>query len=96
MRASLKTAFGQNLGLPAANADMNEKIANSVLGCFASDQFESLGTLHSLWMARLSNAADDAQNILDEIDAEISYSAYDEELWASQNHLERLRRYGCC
>ncbi|MEA1952308.1 MAG: hypothetical protein U9N87_13065, partial [Planctomycetota bacterium] len=96
MRASMQTAFGHNLGSAAANADLNEKIVHSVLGCFSSDQFDSIGTLHSLWMARLSNAADDAQSILDEIDAEVYYSADDEERWASQNHLERLRRYGCC
>ncbi|MBN2291406.1 MAG: hypothetical protein JXM70_03210 [Pirellulales bacterium] len=96
VRTSLKSAFGRNLGMPAANPDLNENIACSVLGCFSSDQFDSIGTFNSLWMARLSNAAEDAQNILDEIDAEVHSSANDEERWASQDHLERLRRYGCC
>ena len=67
-----------------------------MLGCFPSDQFDSIGTFHSLWMARLSNAADDAQTILDELDIEIQASVSEEAQQASQEHLDRLRRYGCC
>ena len=96
VRASMKTAFGRNLASPAANADLNEKIARSVLGCFPSDQFDSIGTLRSLWMVRLSYAADDAQEILDELSIEIQSSADEEQRLASQAHLQRLRRYGCC
>ncbi len=96
VRASMKMAFGRNLGSPAANADLNEKIARGVMGCFPSDQIDSIGMLRSLWMVRLCNAADDAQEILDEIDAEIHHVADEDERQASQDHLQRLRRYGCC
>lgn len=96
VRASMKAAFGRNLTLIAANPDLNEKISHGVVGCYASDQFDSIGTLRSIWMARLSNSAEDAQDILDELDAEIRASDSEDEQRESQDRLERLRRHGCC
>ena len=95
VQASLKAAFGRNLSSMAANPDLNEKIAHGVAGYFASDQFDSIGSLRSVWMARLCNSADDAQEILDELDAEIRDDASEEQCLCL-DRLERLRRNGCC
>ena len=96
VKASMKTAFGRGLGPLAANGDLNEKIALGVLACFASDQFDSIGKLRSLWMARLHGAADDAQGLIDELAAEEQYDATEEARLASEDHLQRLRKFGCC
>jgi hypothetical protein len=49
------------------NADLNERIAASVLCCFPSEIFHTVGPLPSLWMLRLRHSADDAQCLLDQL-----------------------------
>ncbi len=65
--ASLRTAFGRGLSPDAPNADLNGQIAASILACFPGELFDSTGLFRSLWMVRLTNTADDAQGMLDEL-----------------------------
>ena len=94
--ASLKKSFGQGLCGLSANADLNDKIAKSVLACFPADQFDSIGTLQTLWMVRLTNTFADAQNMLDDLAVEEDDAAGEEERQAAEERLNRIRRYGCC
>jgi hypothetical protein len=64
--ASLRQAFPVE-GPRSPNGDLNERIAGSVLSCFPSDAFDSIGLFHSLWMLRLRYAAEDAQGMLDQL-----------------------------
>ncbi len=65
--ASLRTAFQRGLSPDAPNADLNGQIAASILACFPGELFDSTGLFRSLWMVRLTNTADDAQGMLDEL-----------------------------
>ena len=65
--ASLRVAFQTGLADRTPNADMNRDIADSILACFPAELFDATGTMHSLWIARLSHAADDAQGMIDEL-----------------------------
>ena len=68
--ASLQAAFGPKLQFKTNNADLNERIAASILACFPADLFDSLGVYHSLWLTRLANVATDAQLVVDQFLAE--------------------------
>lgn len=63
--ASLRAAF--NVGDRPANGDLNRQIAAGVLACLPVDMFDSTGLLQSLWMARITHAADDAQGLISEL-----------------------------
>ena len=65
--ASLRNAFPLEKSPRSPNADLNERIAASIVSCFPSDAFEMTGPFHSLWMLRLRYAADDAQGMLDQL-----------------------------
>ena len=49
------------------NADLNGRIAKSILSCFQPELFDSTGLFCSMWLMRLVNAANDAQGMLDEL-----------------------------
>ena len=55
--ASLQAAFRQVLGAASPNADLNARIAASVLACFPAELFDGLGLFRSLWIERLMTAA---------------------------------------
>jgi hypothetical protein len=65
--SSLRAAFRQGLAPISPNADLNTRIANAILACFPSDLFDSTGPFRSLWLLRLSNAANDAQGLIDDL-----------------------------
>jgi len=67
LQTSLRAAFRTSLHESSPNCDLNEKIASSILSCFQSDLFDSTGMFRSLWMHRLTNIADDAQGMLDDL-----------------------------
>jgi hypothetical protein len=48
-------------------AELNSRIAGSVLGCFPARLFDSTGVLSSLWQLRLATAASDTQGMVDEL-----------------------------
>ena len=65
--ASLRAAFRQVLGPESPNADLNARIAASILACFPAELFDSTGLLRSLWLMRLTNVAEDTQGMIDEL-----------------------------
>ncbi len=65
--ASLRSAFRQGLTATSPNADLNGKIAGSILSCFQPELFDSTGLFRSLWMLRLSNTTTDAEGLVDEL-----------------------------
>ena len=65
--ASLRAAFRQGISDRCPNSDLNRQIAAGVLACLPPDLFDSTGLLQSLWMARITHAADDAQGLIAEM-----------------------------
>jgi hypothetical protein len=65
--ASVHSAFQQGLAPHSPNADLNTRIAASILSCFSTDLFDSTGLLRSLWLMRLTSMADDAQGKIDDL-----------------------------
>ena len=65
--ASLRAAFQQGMTTQSPNADLNGRIASSILSCFQPELFDSTGLFCSMWLMRLVNAANDAQGMLDEL-----------------------------
>jgi hypothetical protein len=65
--SSLRAAFRRGLEPLSANPDLNARIAASILCCFPADLFDSTGQFRSLWLLRLSNAASDAQGMIEEL-----------------------------
>jgi hypothetical protein len=56
--ASLQEAFPIDPAIRGPTADLNERIAASILSCFPSESFDSTGPFRGLWMVRLRYAAD--------------------------------------
>jgi hypothetical protein len=93
IQTSLRAAFRTANSLPTPNADLNERIATSVLACFRADLFDATGTLRSLWMTRLCNGAADVHGMLDDLLEDVACSASRQEEEAADRFLERLRRF---
>jgi hypothetical protein len=64
---SLRACFRPVSSPATPNADLNLRIAASILACFPNDLFDSTGQFQSLWLLRLNNVAADAQGMLDEL-----------------------------
>jgi hypothetical protein len=65
--ASLRAAFGQGLSPISPSADLNAKIAASILTCFSPDLFDSTGLFRSLWLSRLTHITDDTACMIEEL-----------------------------
>jgi len=65
--ASLRAAFGGGLSPASPNADLNARIAASIVACFRSGFSDFSGLCQSAWLVRLSNVANDAQEMIDEL-----------------------------
>jgi hypothetical protein len=65
--ASLRTAFQRELGAVSPNGDLNAAIASGILACFPSDLIDSTGLFRSLWLMRITSAAEDAQVMIEEL-----------------------------
>lgn len=87
MMASLRAAFQQNLASQSPNAELNARIAATILGCFSTDLFDSTGLLRSLWLMRMTNIAEDTQCKIDEL-LRLESPAVQYE--ATGNHLQRF------
>jgi hypothetical protein len=70
--ASLRAAYQQGLSPNSPNADLNARIASSILSCFPPEMFDSTGLFCSMWLMRLINSANDAQGMIEELIAEES------------------------
>jgi hypothetical protein len=64
---SLRMAFQRELGPVSPNADLNARIALGVLTCFPSEMFDSTESFRSLWLMRITSAAEDAQVMIEEL-----------------------------
>ena len=51
--ASLRAAFQQGMSQESPNADLNGRIAKSILSCFQPELFDSTGLFCSMWLMRL-------------------------------------------
>lgn len=67
LRSSLRASLRTLLTPEAANPDLNAAVAAAILAAFPPEVFDSTGRFRSLWLVRLSNAARDAQGLLDEL-----------------------------
>ncbi|NUQ62928.1 MAG: hypothetical protein HUU20_10585 [Pirellulales bacterium] len=67
VETSLRAAFGPGLSPLSPNADLNAKIAGSVLSCFQPELFDATGVLPSAWLVRITNATNDAAGMIDEL-----------------------------
>jgi hypothetical protein len=65
--ASLRTAMSRQFSGPSPNADLNARIAASILALFSPLAFDSVGVMRSLWMVRISTIASDAQGMIAEL-----------------------------
>jgi hypothetical protein len=63
--AALKSAFRDLAESP--NADLNSRIATSVLASFPPEMFDGQGMVRSLWLVRLVNNTSDAQGLVEEL-----------------------------
>jgi len=65
--SSLQNAFrGSSVG-PTPNADLNGRIATSILGCFEPEMVEPIGAFRSLWTMQLLGTANEAIGMVDEL-----------------------------
>jgi hypothetical protein len=64
---SLRTGFQRELGAVSPNADVNARIASAILACFPSQMFDSTGLFGSLWLMRITSAAEEAQTMIEEL-----------------------------
>jgi hypothetical protein len=90
IQASLQAAFGQGLSPTSPNADLNRRIATSILSCFQPELFDGTGLPRSAWLARIANTTTDAVGMIDQL------LALEEPTAASllQHRAEQLRRLG--
>jgi hypothetical protein len=65
--ASLRGAFQRGIEGPSPNAELNARIAASIVACFPAELFDGTGLFHRVWMLRLMNVADDAQGMIDQL-----------------------------
>ena len=67
VQVSLRAAFRHDLAPVSPHAEFNAQIAAAVLACIPQAAFDSTGILHTLWAARLLEAANDAQGLIEEL-----------------------------
>jgi hypothetical protein len=67
VQVSLRAAFRHDLAPVSPHADLNTQIAAAVLACIPEAAFDSTGILRTLWAARLLQAANDAQGLIEEL-----------------------------
>jgi hypothetical protein len=63
--ATLRAAFQHGFSIESPNADLNARIASSILSCFPAEVFDATGLMRSLWMVRMSAMAEDTQGLID-------------------------------
>jgi hypothetical protein len=67
VQVSLRAAFRNDLAPVSPSAEFNAQIAAAVLACLPETAFDSTGILRTLWAAHLTDAADDAQGLIEEL-----------------------------
>jgi hypothetical protein len=92
MMASLRGAFQRGMDGPSANADLNARIAASIIACFPAELFSGTGLFYSVWMMNLMTVADDAQGMIDELLSPRGTAVPSDRPFCARN--PRLRRFG--
>lgn len=64
---SLRAAMSKRLSTASPNADLNARIAASVIAAFSPLAFDSTGTMRSLWLVRMATMASDAEGMIAEL-----------------------------
>jgi hypothetical protein len=90
--ASLRGAFQRGMDAPSPNAELNARIAASIIACFPAELFAGTGLFHSVWMMHLMNVADDAQGMIDQLLALPRATGPHDRSLCTRN--DRLRRFG--
>lgn len=67
LQTTVRTFSSRAFRESAPCADLNLRVATTVLGAFAPELFDSCGVIRSLWMMRLTKIADDAQRMVTEL-----------------------------
>lgn len=70
--SSLRAAFTLHLAEQSPNTDLNRRLAAAIVACYGDEFLAAVGFGRPLWLARMSTAADDAQNLIDEL---VAYDA---------------------
>jgi hypothetical protein len=66
--ASLRAGISRRFtSANSPNADLNARIAASVIGSLSPHAFDSTGTMRSLWMVRVATAVTEAEGMIAEL-----------------------------
>lgn len=65
--AAIRAAFQSLVPATSPNADLNRRIASSIMLCFQSDLFDSTGLFRTVWLERIAFAANDSQGLIDDL-----------------------------
>jgi hypothetical protein len=90
--ASLRAAFREGTSSPAPNGDLNRRIAAGVLACLPPELFDATGLVQSLWMARITRAADDAEGLISAMFAAEARPQEHADVALRPSHVEHSRR----
>ena len=91
--ASVRAAFQRGLAPTSPNADLNRRIASTIIACFPGELFDSTGLFQSVWLMRLSNVTDDVQVMVDDLLALEPAGPDTEAISVPQRLATRLRRF---
>ena len=94
IQASLRAGFARGLTPHSPNADLNHKIAVSILACFQPEVFDGTGLFRSVWLTRLTNVTSDAQGLIDDLIVSSEPSADDNTVTAARRLTGRLGPFG--
>jgi hypothetical protein len=64
---SIRASFAGGLSKESPCADLNAKIASSILACLSRDLFDATGQLKSPWIHRLERVSEDTQGMIDKL-----------------------------
>jgi hypothetical protein len=67
MMSSMRAAFRRGLAAVSPNADLNAKIAASIVSSFPPEWFQAVGVPESLWLLRVSQTATAAEGLIDDL-----------------------------
>ena len=65
--ASLRATYYRNLLTDSPHGELNQRIAASILACLQSDLFDSIDTLKSHWLLRISQITEETQGLVDDL-----------------------------
>lgn len=67
LQTTLRSLARHALVEPSPSADLNARLAASIMAAFPADLFDDHGLFRSLWLLRLMKTADDAQRLMSDL-----------------------------